>query len=307
MDPITLAVGTALGGDRYCTWQGSPSGHPGVASRTWGRRPTTCGPSWTNCGSRSLGAAARGSRTPTGPWRGLAGEAAAAAASRPGSGRRDAARPGPGPDPRADPGRADPDREHHHDGQLSRLQHASPRSAPRPTTTGHDHHRLGALTGTLGRFPVEMHGEPATPARSPRSAPRSTSHCRCRRRRSGRGRNWLSRRAWGNLPVRPGLFVGRAQELARLDAAVAGPGGVVVQAVHGLAGIGKSTLAAHWAAAHASDYTLTWWITAATPAAIDAAWPPWLSRCSRRCRVSCRRRRCGKGRCSGWPPTRGGC
>ena len=74
----------------------------------------------------------------------------------------------------------------------------------------------------------------------------------------------------GNLPGRPGLFVGRARELARLDAAVAGPGGVVVQAVHGLGGIGKSTLAAHWAAAHASDYTLTWWITAGTPAAIDA-------------------------------------
>jgi tetratricopeptide (TPR) repeat protein len=64
--------------------------------------------------------------------------------------------------------------------------------------------------------------------------------------------------------------VGRAQELARLDADVAGPGRVVVQAVHGLGGIGKSTLAAHWTAAHASDFTLTWWITAATPAAIDA-------------------------------------
>jgi len=36
-----------------------------------------------------------------------------------------------------------------------------------------------------------------------------------------------------NLPERPGLFVGRAAELARLDAALAGPGGVVVQAVHG--------------------------------------------------------------------------
>ena len=57
-----------------------------------------------------------------------------------------------------------------------------------------------------------------------------------------------------NLP-RPGLFVGRAGELARLDAALAGPGGVVVQAVHGLGGIGKSTLAAHWAAAHAAEIT----------------------------------------------------
>ena len=72
-----------------------------------------------------------------------------------------------------------------------------------------------------------------------------------------------------NLP-RPGLFVGRAGELARLDAALATPGGVVVQAVHGLGGVGKSTLAARWAAAHAADFSLTWWITAATGADIDA-------------------------------------
>src|SRR5438874_805361 len=48
-----------------------------------------------------------------------------------------------------------------------------------------------------------------------------------------------------NLP-RPGLFVGRTRELARLEAAMTGPGGVVVQAVHGLGGVGKSTLAAQW-------------------------------------------------------------
>ena len=72
-----------------------------------------------------------------------------------------------------------------------------------------------------------------------------------------------------NLPRRE-LFVGRAGELARLDAALAGPGGVVVQAVHGLGGVGKSTLAAQWAAAHAAEYVVTWWITAATPADIDA-------------------------------------
>ena len=84
-----------------------------------------------------------------------------------------------------------------------------------------------------------------------------------------------------NLP-RPGLFVGRAAQLARLNAAMAGPAGVVVQAVHGLGGVGKSTLAAAWAAAHADEYSLTWWITAATPADIDAAWPGWRSRCSRR-------------------------
>jgi len=73
-----------------------------------------------------------------------------------------------------------------------------------------------------------------------------------------------------NLPERPGLFVGRAAELARLDAALAGPGGVVVQAVHGLGGIGKSTLATRWAANNAARHTLTWWITADSPAGIDA-------------------------------------
>ena len=81
---------------------------------------------------------------------------------------------------------------------------------------------------------------------------------------------------WAELAVpaglsnlaRPGLFVGRAYELARLDAALAGPGGVVVQAVRGLGGVGKSTLAA--AARWAADYVVTWWITAATPADVDA-------------------------------------
>ena len=50
----------------------------------------------------------------------------------------------------------------------------------------------------------------------------------------------------------------------------AGRAGRGVQAVHGLGGVGKSTLAARWAAAHAADYLVTWWITAATPADIDA-------------------------------------
>ncbi|MCO8301306.1 tetratricopeptide repeat protein [Streptomyces sp. RKCA744] len=64
------------------------------------------------------------------------------------------------------------------------------------------------------------------------------------------------------LTVRPGLFVGRLRELERLDAALAGPGGAVVQAVHGLGGIGKSTLAAHWVATRAHGYAPVRWITA---------------------------------------------
>lgn len=51
---------------------------------------------------------------------------------------------------------------------------------------------------------------------------------------------------------------------------MAGQGRAVVQVVYGLGGIGKSTLAAHWAATHASDFVLIWWVTADTPAGIDA-------------------------------------
>lgn len=40
--------------------------------------------------------------------------------------------------------------------------------------------------------------------------------------------------------------------------------------MHGLGGIGKSTLAARWARAHAGEHEATWWITADTPAGLDA-------------------------------------
>jgi tetratricopeptide (TPR) repeat protein len=72
------------------------------------------------------------------------------------------------------------------------------------------------------------------------------------------------------IPVGPGLFVGRDRELARLDAAVAGSGRAAVVAVHGLGGVGKSTLAARFAEAHADRFTLVWWVTADSPAALDA-------------------------------------
>ncbi|CAL9304029.1 AAA family ATPase [Streptomyces olindensis] len=73
-----------------------------------------------------------------------------------------------------------------------------------------------------------------------------------------------------HLPYRTALFVGRERELARLDEAFGTAHGVVVHAVHGLGGIGKSTLAAHWAARHAAEFNPVWWITAETPADLDA-------------------------------------
>lgn len=72
-----------------------------------------------------------------------------------------------------------------------------------------------------------------------------------------------------NLPMRTDLFVGRARELDRLDSALTTPGGAVVQAVHGLGGIGKSTLAAHWAATRGHHYYPIRWIVAETAADIQ--------------------------------------
>ena len=60
------------------------------------------------------------------------------------------------------------------------------------------------------------------------------------------------------------MFVGREQALADLRAALATGNGVVLQAVHGLGGIGKSRLAAYYAATRSGDYSLVWWIRADT-------------------------------------------
>ncbi|MFB9599355.1 tetratricopeptide repeat protein, partial [Saccharothrix longispora] len=73
----------------------------------------------------------------------------------------------------------------------------------------------------------------------------------------------------GRIPAGSDLFIGRTNELERLDAAVAGSGRAVVVTVHGLGGVGKSTLAAHFAHLHTDRYTPVWWITADSPAAID--------------------------------------
>ncbi|NUP24835.1 MAG: AAA family ATPase, partial [Streptomyces sp.] len=74
-----------------------------------------------------------------------------------------------------------------------------------------------------------------------------------------------------NLPDRTGgLFVGRERELRLLDEAFEQTGGVVVHAVHGLGGIGKSTLAAHWAGRRVVDFNPVWWITAECRPDLDA-------------------------------------
>jgi tetratricopeptide (TPR) repeat protein len=69
-----------------------------------------------------------------------------------------------------------------------------------------------------------------------------------------------------------GLFVGRVAELARLHAALTGESGtdVVVQAVHGLGGVGKSSLVLRYVHEHGHCFTQVVWITADNPANLTA-------------------------------------
>ncbi|MGP4050014.1 tetratricopeptide repeat protein [Streptomyces sp. 2A115] len=70
-----------------------------------------------------------------------------------------------------------------------------------------------------------------------------------------------------------GVFVGREQELTDLRGMLAGEGSAAVvqsrvRAIHGLGGVGKSSLALHYADRYRSAYTLVWWITAESPESI---------------------------------------
>ncbi|MBL1117804.1 ATP-binding protein [Streptomyces sp. 110] len=77
-----------------------------------------------------------------------------------------------------------------------------------------------------------------------------------------------------NLPRPVGhRFVGRSAEMATLEQALGPPNEraathVVTQAMSGLGGIGKSTLALNFAHTHRTGYTAVWWIDAETPETI---------------------------------------
>ncbi|CAO5166506.1 Tetratricopeptide repeat/TIR domain-containing protein [Frankia sp. AiPs1] len=65
-----------------------------------------------------------------------------------------------------------------------------------------------------------------------------------------------------NVPRPAARFLGRADDLAQLDTALAGSGLV---AVTGLAGIGKTSLAAEFVSQHRLDYQAVWWVPAGRP------------------------------------------
>ena len=71
-----------------------------------------------------------------------------------------------------------------------------------------------------------------------------------------------------HLPVVTDAFVGRTDELKLLGAAVVGAERAVV-GVHGLGGVGKSTLVAQFVRENFDEFPFVWWMTAGSPAAIE--------------------------------------
>lgn len=72
-----------------------------------------------------------------------------------------------------------------------------------------------------------------------------------------------------NVPRRSVLFTGRDGPLVALRERLHGGGAAVVQAVHGMGGVGKTTLAVEYAHRFAGTYDLVWWIDAEQPTRIS--------------------------------------
>ena len=72
--------------------------------------------------------------------------------------------------------------------------------------------------------------------------------------------------AISNIPINvPRHFLGRDDDLAAIDAALKTSNGrAAITALHGLRGVGKSTLAAAYAEQHRGEYRATWWLRAET-------------------------------------------
>lgn len=74
----------------------------------------------------------------------------------------------------------------------------------------------------------------------------------------------------GNVPAVPRTFVGREEDLEVLHGTLIEDRSVVVRALHGMGGVGKSTFAARYARQYRDHYQMVWWIVSDTEETVSA-------------------------------------